>query len=141
MAGDPDPFRANLRVLACGQHQPPAMLAPPSELFLRPTIIAGDRLADDWQVIWDGIPISCSARRAARPAELVVGRDPAESAAAALAPRARMHVRRRQRRMPGPEWQAATSAACVPRNRAGNPACAVVCPAYLVAATPSAGLE
>ena len=33
------------------------MAAPPDQLFLRVTVIAGDRLDDDWQVIWDGIPI------------------------------------------------------------------------------------
>lgn len=33
------------------------MPAPPDQLALRPTVIAGDRLEDDWQVIWDGIPI------------------------------------------------------------------------------------
>jgi hypothetical protein len=33
------------------------MPAPPAQLFLRPTVIAGDRLEDDYQVIWDGIPI------------------------------------------------------------------------------------
>lgn len=33
------------------------MPAPPSQLFLRATVIGGDRLDDDYQVIWDGIPI------------------------------------------------------------------------------------
>jgi|1185.fasta_scaffold1189201_1 hypothetical protein len=33
------------------------MPAAPSHLFLRPTVIAGQRGEDDFQVIWDGIPI------------------------------------------------------------------------------------
>ena len=33
------------------------MPAPPDQLFLRPTVIAGTRYDDDYQVIWDGIPI------------------------------------------------------------------------------------
>jgi hypothetical protein len=33
------------------------MPAPASALTQRPTVIGGDRLDDDWQVIWDGIPI------------------------------------------------------------------------------------
>ena len=33
------------------------MPAPPDPLALRVTVIAGDRLVDDYQVIWDGIPI------------------------------------------------------------------------------------
>src|SRR5258708_1078165 len=34
-----------------------AMPAPSSDLALRPTVIGGDKLDDDWQVIWGGIPI------------------------------------------------------------------------------------
>lgn len=30
---------------------------PPDPLFLRPTVIAGDRLSDDYQVIWDGLRV------------------------------------------------------------------------------------
>lgn len=33
------------------------MAAPPDQLFLRVTVIGGDRLVDDYQVIWDGIRI------------------------------------------------------------------------------------
>lgn len=33
------------------------MPAPPSQLFLRPTVIADERGEHDYQVIWDGIPI------------------------------------------------------------------------------------
>ena len=33
------------------------MTAPPDRLALRPTVIAGQRLEDDFVVIWDGISI------------------------------------------------------------------------------------
>ena len=33
------------------------MTAPPDQLALRPTVIAGERLEDDFVVIWDGISI------------------------------------------------------------------------------------
>lgn len=31
--------------------------APPDQLFLRPTVIAGTRYADDYEVMWDGIAV------------------------------------------------------------------------------------
>jgi hypothetical protein len=31
--------------------------APPDQLALRPTVIAGERLEDDFVVVWDGIRI------------------------------------------------------------------------------------
>ena len=33
--------------------------APPDHLALRPTVIAGERLDDDFVVVWDGIRIGC----------------------------------------------------------------------------------
>ena len=40
------------------------MPAPASDLSLRPTVIGGDHLDDDYQMIWDGIRsgASCSSR-------------------------------------------------------------------------------
>ncbi len=32
-------------------------MADPEQLSLRVTVIGGDRLENDWQIIWDGIPI------------------------------------------------------------------------------------
>lgn len=33
------------------------MVAPPEPLALRKTLIGGETAPDDWQVIWDGLPI------------------------------------------------------------------------------------
>ena len=62
----------------------------PDQLFLRPTVIASDRLENDYQIIWRDLPVGridpATARHSLRTAELVMGRGLPGSTAAAGAP-------------------------------------------------------
>jgi hypothetical protein len=44
------------------------MVAPREPLFLRRTVIGGQTAPDDWQVIWDGLPIGRILKQRGMPA-------------------------------------------------------------------------